>query len=229
MTLIAAQLERRLGGAGTARVIFTESHDADGNGRTRVPTEIDPAQPDSWWSKKRSTLAAALVFTAPGIPMLFQGQEFLDQSPFVMEVPPLQWEDADTYAGILQLYQDLIRLRRDWNDTTRGLRGEGLNVFHINNVDKVIAYHRWSEGGPGDDVVIVLNFGNRGYDSYMIGLPRAGRWQVRFNSDWNGYDSGFANWPAYDTAADQFARDGQPTAGNIGIGPYTAIILSQDA
>ena len=91
MNLIAAQLQRRFGAAASTRVIFTESHDADGNGSTRVPTEIDPSQSDSWWSKKRSTLAAALVFTAPGIPMIFQGQEFLDQEPFVQEpIPPLE-------------------------------------------------------------------------------------------------------------------------------------------
>ena len=87
MNLIAEQLQRRLGAQASTRVIFTESHDADGNGRTRLPTEIDPSQSDSWWSKKRSTLAAALVFTAPGIPMIFQGQEFLDQDPFLPTIP----------------------------------------------------------------------------------------------------------------------------------------------
>ncbi|HLX49609.1 MAG TPA: alpha-amylase family glycosyl hydrolase [Streptosporangiaceae bacterium] len=229
MNLIAAQLQRRFGAAASTRVIYTESHDADGNGRTRLPAEIDPAQPDSWWSKKRSTLAAALVFTAPGIPMIFQGQEFLDQDPFVQEpIPPLDWADATKYAGIVQLYRDLIQLRRDWHDTTRGLKGDGLNVFHINNTGKLIAYHRWSQGGPLDDVVVALNFANRGYSSYTIGLPRTGRWRVRFNSDWAGYDPSFGNWPGYDTDTDQGAIDGLPAAANIGIGPYTALILSQD-
>lgn len=230
MTLVAAQLKRRFGAAASTRVIYTESHDADGNGRTRLPTEIDPAQPDGWWSKKRSTLAAALVFTAPGIPMIFQGQEFLDQKPFVQEpIPPLDWSDATTYAGIGQLYRDLIQLRRNWHDTTRGLTGDGLNVFHINNFDKLIAYHRWSAGGPHDDVVVALNFANRSYASYTIGLPRAGRWRVRFNSDWVGYDPSFGNWAGYDTETGQGSADGLPAAANIGIGPYTALILSQDS
>lgn len=228
MNVIAAQLQRRFGARATGRVIFTESHDADGNGRTRLPTEIDPSQPDSWWSKKRSTLAAALVFTAPGIPMIFQGQEFLNQDPFVPTIPPLDWSDATRYAGILALYRDLIHLRRDWHDTTRGLRGDGLNVFHVNNSDKVIAYHRWSLGGPLDDVVVVLNFANRGDSGYTIGLPRAGRWRVRFNSDWSGYDPSFGDWSSDDTDTDPGARDGLPAAANVGIGPYSAVILSQD-
>ena len=226
MNRIAAQVQRRFGAGASTRVIYTENHDADS---TRLPAEIDPAHSDSWWSRKRSTLAAALVFTTPGIPMIFQGQEFLDQDKFMLDFSPLDWSDAAKYAGILQLYRDLIQLRRDWHDTTRGLRGNGLNVFHVNNSDKLVAYHRWSEGGPLDDVVVVLNFANRGYNSYTMGLPRAGQWRVRFNSDWAGYDPSFGNWLGYDTETDQGARDGLPTAANIGIGPYTALILSQDS
>lgn len=60
------------------RVIYSESHDEVANGSARVPQEINPSDPKGWYAKKRSTLAAALVFTSPGIPMLFQGQEFLE-------------------------------------------------------------------------------------------------------------------------------------------------------
>jgi 1,4-alpha-glucan branching enzyme len=208
--------------------VFTEYHDADGNGSTRVPTSIDPGQPDSWWAKKRSTLGAALVLTAPGIPLLFQGQEFLDQKPFLALAEPPDWANVDTYAGILALYRDLIRLRRNWFDTTRGLRGEGLSVYHVNNTDKVIAFHRWEAGGVGDDVVVVLNFANRGYPSYMVGLPGAGLWRVRLNSDWSGYDSSFGGWPSDDVIAGATPRDGCAYSGSIGLGPYTALILSQD-
>ena len=59
------------------RIIFTESHDEVANGRSRVPEEIWPGKVDSWFSKKRSTLAGALVLTSPGIPMIFEGQELL--------------------------------------------------------------------------------------------------------------------------------------------------------
>ena len=209
--------------------MFTESHDADGNGRTRVPAEIDPAQPDSWWAKKRSTLGGALVLTAPGIPMLFQGQEFLEQRPFVQDPAGLDWANAATYAGILALYRDLIRLRRDWFATTRGLRGENCNVFHVNNEAKVIAFHRFDQGGPGDDVVVLANFAGTGYASYQIGLPRPGLWRVRFNSDWSGYDPSFGDWASYDVAASGPPHDGLAWSGQVGVGPYTAVILSQDS
>ncbi len=69
------------------RVIFTESHDEVANGRARVPEEIWPGKVDSWFSKKRSTLGGALVLTSPGIPMIFQGQELLEDRWFQDKAP----------------------------------------------------------------------------------------------------------------------------------------------
>jgi 1,4-alpha-glucan branching enzyme len=208
------------------RIIFTESHDEDANGHSRVPEEIWPGNAGSYFSKKRSTLGAALVFTAPGIPMIFQGQEFLE-SGYFSDTKALDWTKQQSYSGILTMYRDLIRLRRNWFKNTAGLKGQSLNVFHVNDAAKVIAFHRWNQGGPGDDVVVVVNMSNQSFDSYSIGFPRDGSWMVRFNSDWSGYSSDFGNHPSYDTTADQSGQDGMPYSGNVGIGPYTAIVLSQ--
>jgi hypothetical protein len=40
--------------------------------------------------------------------------------------------------------------------------------------DKVIAFPRFDQGGPSNDVIVVLNFANRAYDRYTIGFPRRG-------------------------------------------------------
>ncbi len=228
MQAVADVVVQTYNGNAFERVIYTESHDADSNGQSRVPEMIWPGNAGSWYSQKRSTLGAALVLTCGGIPMLFMGQEFLESGWFHNDPQELDWSKATTYAGITQLYRDLIHLRRNWFNNTQGLRGQHTNMFHINNAAKVLAFHRWDQGGPGDDVVVVMNFGNHGYDSYSIGFPRAGRWRVRFNSDWSGYSSSFGNWFSYDTDAAGSARDNLPFAGNVGLGPYTALILSQD-
>jgi 1,4-alpha-glucan branching enzyme len=124
------------------------------------------------------------------------------------------------------MYADLVRLRRNWRNDTRGLRGQHVNVFHVNDRDKVIAFHRFDHGGPGDDVVVVLNFANRAYDSYRIGFPRGGPWRVRFNSDWRGYSDDFGDHLGYDTVAHDGPRDGFGFSGNVGVGPYSALILT---
>jgi 1,4-alpha-glucan branching enzyme len=209
------------------RVIYTESHDEVANGKSRIPEEIWPTNAGSWFSRKRSTLGASLVFTAPGIPMIFQGQEFLEDGYF-QDTDPLDWSKLQTFGGIHLLYRDLIRLRRNWFNQTGGLRGQHIHVHHVNNTDKLIAFHRWENGGPGDDVLVVANFANRSYDSYALGMPRTGWWRVRFNSDWQGYSVDFGSHPGYDTTAGGGSMDGMPFQANIGIGPYSLLILSQD-
>ena len=229
---VARAIERKFNCDAFQRVIYSESHDEVGNfegnpaGKKRVPEEISPGNADSWFAKKRSTLGAAAVFTSPGIPMIFQGQEMLEWLQFNGK-DPMDWDKADQFPGIVNLYRDLIKLRRNWFNNTRGLRGHHVNVFHVNAFDKVLAYHRWQNGGPGDDVVVVLNFGNRGYSNYSIGFPRTGSWRVRFNSDWDGYSPDFGNHSSYDTFAHWGEKDHMPCHGNVGVGPYTAVILSQ--
>ncbi|MGH8909568.1 MAG: alpha-amylase family glycosyl hydrolase, partial [Egibacteraceae bacterium] len=227
MQALRRAVEHRYTDDALQRVIYTESHDEVANGKARLPEEIWPGNAGGWHARKRSTLGATLVFTAPGIPMIFQGQEILEDAWFRDEVP-IDWTRQDTYRGILQLYRDLIRLRRNWYDTTRGLRGQHVNVHHINDLDNVVAYHRWEQGGPRDDVIVVLNVSARAFADYRIGFPRPGLWRVRLNSDWRGYSDDFGDQPGYDTAADGPARDGMPASANLGIGPYTALILSQE-
>ncbi|HSI63080.1 MAG TPA: alpha amylase C-terminal domain-containing protein, partial [Candidatus Saccharimonadia bacterium] len=113
-----------------------------------------------------------------------------------------------------------------WHNNTRGLRGPHVHVCHAGD-DKVVVFHRWDQGGPGDDVVMVLNFSTQAFPSYTVGFPRSGEWKVRFNSDWNGYDGSFSNFFSYDTTAQPTPIQGMPCSGNVGIAPYSCIILSQ--
>jgi 1,4-alpha-glucan branching enzyme len=208
------------------RVIYSESHDEVANGRERVPQEINPNDPKGWYAQKRSTLAAAMVFTAPGIPMLFQGQEFLESGWF-RDTVPVDWDQCDEFHGIVRLYRDLCWLRLNRDGFTRGLCGQFTQVYHQNDARKVIAFHRWDQGGAGDDVVVVANFYHEAQDGYVIGFPAAGTWQLRLNSDWYGYNDDFGNHYSTDTIAEVGRYDGLPWHGSISIGPYSVLIFSQ--
>jgi 1,4-alpha-glucan branching enzyme len=169
-----------------------------------------------------------LVFTSPGIPMIFQGQEFLEDGWFD-DSQPLDWGKLERFSGIFHLYEALFKLRRNWGNNTAGLRGHGINVYHVDLERQVLAYTRWQDGGPGDSVVVVLNFTAETLSDYWIGLPAGGMWKVRFNSDWNGFDPEFANTFTADVEAIEEEQNGLPARGLLNaIGPYTALILSQD-
>ena len=224
---VAKAIEHRYDSDAFKRVIYTESHDEIANGRARVPEEIWPGKVDSWFSKKRSTLGGALVLTSPGIPMLFQGQELLEDRWF-QDKDPIDWSRTEGENGILSMYRDLITLRLNRSGVTRGLCGQNIHIYHVNNEAKVIAFHRWDVLGPHESVVVVVNMTNQNRDGYVIGFPRAGFWKTRFNSDSYNYGPNFANHPTPDVETREGGPDGLPCSGEIGIGPYTVVIFSQD-
>lgn len=209
------------------RVIYTESHDEVANGQARVPAEIEPGNAAGWPAQKRSTLGAALAMTAPGIPMIFQGQEFLEGGWFRDDVP-LDWRRREDFVGIARLYGDLIDLRLNRAHHSRGLTGRGLEVHHVDEDAHVIAWRRWLDGGPGDDVVVVMNMSADVRENQRIGLPSGGAWRLRLNSDATTYSSLFGGFASYDMQAYDEDADGQPFHGICSLAPYSVLVYSQE-
>lgn len=171
-------------------------------------------------------MAAVMVFTAPGIPMLFQGQEFLEGEWF-RDTVPVDWQQQDQFRGIIRMYHDLIKLRLNQALCTRGLTGQFTQVFHLNEEKKLLAFHRWDQGGVGDDVVVIANFSNQVLNDYTVGFPAKGSWKLRFNSDWHGYSELFEGHPSDHVDAVEIGRNSFPFQAAVSIAPYSALIYSQ--
>lgn len=212
-------LEHRYNGDAFQRVIYSDSHDSAANGGARLSEEITPGDPDSLYSQRRSLIAVCLVLTAPGVPMLFQGQEFLEGGSF-NDWQALNWGRAEELSGIVLAHKHLIALRKNQFGSTRGLLGQSFTILHLNEEQKVLVYHRWDQGGPGDDVVVVFNLANRDQKDYFINFPRPGVWRVRFNSDWKGYSPDFEN-------SDIKEVNVEGAGAAIAVAPYSVLIFSQ--
>jgi 1,4-alpha-glucan branching enzyme len=224
MHAVCNALTRRYNLDAFGRVVYTESHDEVANGKARVAEEISPGDVNNYYSKKRAALGVAMVLTAPGIPMLFQGQPLLEDKWF-SDTDPIDWNRFSEVKGIIKLHRDLIYLRTNRLENTRGLMGQHIEILHVNHDEKVVVYHRWMEGGPKDSTLVILNFRDKEHTDYQIPVPAKGKWNVRFNSDWGGYDDEFTDHPVYDTVA----KAGHHGAhAHISIAPYGAVILSQD-
>lgn len=221
LTGVCSELTRRYSSNVYDRVNFIDSHDSASNGAARLSEQIAPGAADGLFARKQSLLAASLLFTAPGIPMLFQGQEVMQGGSF-NDWEGVAWENADRFAGIIEAYSDLASLRKNNKGVSAGLSGQGMNLMHVDGDNKVIAFHRWDKGGPGDDVVAIVNFSDHEHQEYVIGFPRNGEWKVRFNSTWRGYGEDFAD-------AKVGAVSVQNGSGSIILPPSAAIILSQDS
>src|SRR5208283_975373 len=129
--------------AGFNRVVFLESHDVvgdlNGSNAVRLVTAIAPSAPFSYRARKLSTLGAVLTFTAPGVPMIFEGQEMLENQQFDSQ-RPVDWSKTNTYSYIVRFYRDLINVRRDAYGYTPGLEGNECNMYEEDNVNKLLAY-----------------------------------------------------------------------------------------
>jgi len=171
---------------GWQAVTCVENHDIVKVGaEQRIPTLADPSDRRSWYARSRSRFALGLVLTAPGIPQLFMGQEFLEDKQWSWDPTSsnlLWWNGLASgdkaMIDYLRFSQDLIRLR--WNQPA--LRGENISPFHVHNQNRVIAYHRWLEG-TGQDVVIVATLAESTWYNYAVGFPSSGNWLEIFNSD----------------------------------------------
>jgi 1,4-alpha-glucan branching enzyme len=220
----AVKYNVRYGGqAGSGRVAFLESHDVTGdlNGGVRLVTAIDPATPNSYRARKLSTLGATVTLTAPGVPMIFQGQEMLENQSFDSSLL-VDWSKTNTYSQIVQLYRDLIGARRDLKGYTPGLEGDQCGVLQVDNVNKLVAFHRWKSAAPSQDTVVIANFAGATRSNYGLTFPSAGNWYVHFNSDSTNYGSDFGN-----VGSSVVTASGSPASASVTIGPYSALILSQ--
>ena len=164
-----------------------------------------------------------LTLTAPGIPMLFQGQEFIEDEYF-QDTEALDWDKHDRHQGIAQLLGDIIRLRTGALENANGLNGQHLEIIHYNTETKVLAYTR---GGAEEEQGLgILNFRNQDYTDYGIGIDANKNWKLRINADWKGYDEALSDLEVRDLVKEERETDGKPFTGVFNIPSYGALIYT---
>ncbi|MGY3610864.1 MULTISPECIES: alpha amylase C-terminal domain-containing protein [unclassified Bradyrhizobium] len=153
--------------------------------KPRIAHICDPSDARSWYARSRARVANGILLTGPGVPMLFMGQEFLEDKLW-SDSPHdpnhrIWWDGLDhdrAMSNHLRFTRELIALRR----RLRALRRGRINIFHCHNPTRVLAFHRWLED-LGDDVVVVTSLSETTYFGYRLGLPHEGIWHEVFNSD----------------------------------------------
>jgi len=181
-------------------VTCVENHDIVkvGQSQVRIPWLADSNNRRSWYARSRSRVASAVLLTAPGIPQLFMGQEFLEDYQWSWDpdsgVNLLWWDGLTTGSDVsmvdhLRFTQDAIGLRRGYP----ALRGDNVNPYYVSDNDRVLAFHRWLDG-TGQDVIVVVSLAETTWWNYTLGFPIAGFWYEVFNSD--VYDNWVNPWVA---------------------------------
>jgi cyclomaltodextrinase / maltogenic alpha-amylase / neopullulanase len=109
-------------------------------------------------------VAAALLLTLPGLPIVYTGDEVGAEYEPYQEPPPLSWEDPH---GLREHYRRLIHLR----EALPALASRSWVPIQIPENGSVMAYVRHEDGAPQQaPVLVVLNFGVAG--KVRLQLPR---------------------------------------------------------
>ncbi len=240
MHALAAALAHRYSDDAFRRVVYTESHDEVANGKQRVVSEIEarvvPARGEDDGRRVARSLAAlgaALIATAPGIPMIFQGQDVLQEGWFddtkvlVAEAADgaLDMPHSDAADTLVPLVRDLFRLRAH-DPATSGLRGQGLTFLRVDDAAKVLVYARHDgEGGP--ETVVVLNLAEAAHEGYALPMPGEGHWALRLNASLPLYHPSFPYHEVGDAHAEPVETDGFPAVASVALAPYGVLVFSR--
>lgn len=205
---LLGEMQSHRGVPGTGQMLtYSHSHDEVGNsgkwiGRLAAGTKSEEGvMSDLARSKARSS--AALTLLAPGIPMLWQGEEYLGNNDFKHGLTST-WGTDTTWLdgtpeekatptsrarqGHFKVHQDLIKLRRS-SDAFEP-HAPVLRTFSHND-DKVSAFER--QGKSGDRFIVISQMSEADKAGYTVPLPE-GTWQEVLNTDAAVYGGeGFGN------------------------------------
>jgi 1,4-alpha-glucan branching enzyme len=176
------------------KVIYNESHDEAGNAHLTKRTIVVAANgaplvgDTRRFAEARCRFAFGCTVLSAGVPMFLFGEEVGFQNDFLYNHILSLREDFEglrrTCGRLLfTFYSDLIRLRLD----NPGLRSSAIDVLHVHDANRVLAWRRW---GEGEDYLVLASLNNHPFrDGYTIANPRLpdGRWREVFNSDSNRY------------------------------------------
>jgi 1,4-alpha-glucan branching enzyme len=168
------------------RVVYAMSHDEARNGGSYLVEEFGGRS--NWDARAKARAMAALMFMLPGIPMMWQGEEFAQDGWFNDNRDhAVNWSyehDADG-SQMKVLYQDAIQRRRDLDALRRG----SLDWTHEDQNNKVLAFRRdWGD----QHVLVVVNFSAKNFTDHSYGVYAGmqGQWTQILCSQ----DSAYGGW-----------------------------------
>jgi 1,4-alpha-glucan branching enzyme len=188
-----------------AKVVYHESHDEAGNETNTERTIVTAVNGAALtgatrqYAESRARVCYGLSVLSAGTPMFLMGEEigaakYFRTSDFYENKEDLAGERTGDGRFLFRYYQDLNRLVRQHP----ALRSRMLDVLHVHNANRVIAFHRTDEV---EHMLVAASFNNQPFgNGYYVPAPD-GWWQEIFNSDsamygGNNVGNGGATLPA---------------------------------
>jgi len=180
---------------------------------------------DDWQKAANLRALYGQMFGHPGKKLLFMGAEFGQYHEWNHD-QELEWWGAedDLHAGIMEWLGDLNALYTEhpalWNDDEDGFEW----IHYGDRENSVLSYLRTNQEHT---LLFVINFTPVVREGYRIGVPEAGTWGVRLNSDDARYGgSGVRPTP---TDSEAVAMHGREHSIVLTLPPLGALVMEREA
>jgi 1,4-alpha-glucan branching enzyme len=201
------------------------SHDEVVHGKGSL---INKMPGDTWQQFANLRLLLGHMWAHPGKKLLFMGGEFGQRREWNHDDALEWWSLANNeHSGLQRWLEDLNRLYRDAPALHElDFDAGGFEWIDCNDAENsALSYLR--KARDGSTLLVVANFTPIPRDNYLVGVPLAGHWRERLNSDATLYGgSGVGNQGGADSVP--VAAHGRYHALNLRLPPLGLLVLEHD-
>ena len=204
------------------------SHDEVVHGKGSL---IDKMPGDPWQKLANLRAYYGFMWGHPGKKLLFMGCEFAQTREWNFEAS-LDWHllDDPAHAGIQRLVRDLNALQRQLPALhQRDFSADGFEwITHEDSARSLLA---WVRHGDGDaaPVLVLCNFTPVVQHGLRIGVPRAGQWVERLNSDSAHYGGSNVGTPLGVARAESVPAHGRKQSIVVDLPPLATVFFEWTA
>lgn len=180
--------------------ILPLSHDEVVNGKCSL---IGRMPGDDWRRFAGLRTLAFYQMTHPGAKLSFMGDEIGQQIEW-RYYESIEWFLAKDFDATHGAQQRFIEALNHFYAKQRGLwqnayTEQGFEWIDANNSEQSIVSFVRHGDKPADDLLILINFDPASYETYRVGTPREGDWELVFNTDAPTF--GGSGFPVVDMAS----------------------------
>jgi 1,4-alpha-glucan branching enzyme len=201
--------------------VLSISHDEVVYGKGSM---INKMPGDEWQKFANLRCLYAYMYAMPGKKMNFMGNEFAQWNEWNHD-GSLDWHltHFDYHGKMLCTIKDLNGLYRSEPSLHVDCGPEGFEwIDGTNAAQSVLCFLR--KGRDGSMMLCVFNFTPVPRHDYWVGVPKEGKWEVVFNSDYPGYGgSGYGGQGHADAV--HAMHHGRPFAVNLTLPPLGGLML----
>jgi 1,4-alpha-glucan branching enzyme len=211
----------------TENFVLPLSHDEVVHGKGSLLGKM----PGDRWQKFANLRAYyGFMFGHPGKKLLFMGCEFAQEQEWNHD-RSLDWHllDDENHAGVRRLLRDLNQFyRRAPALYTQDFGGEGFEWIDHDDASRcLLSFVR--RGRDGQRVLVVCNFAPMVHHGVRLGVPEAGTWRERLNTDSAYYGGSNVGTPFGTAASEAVHSHGRAQSIVISIPPLATVFFEWTA